>query len=289
MPKNLPDRIADELLARVFTGEYAAGERLPAERALCAELGVDRTSLRMALRQLSRMNVVRSVRGSGITVLDYRAHAGIDFLAAPLEVPGLELGGAFLLEALGHWERALPWVVSSALSRATPAELAELTARLDAQIDALEAGEDLDRVAAMAVDMQDHVVERLGDVTLRLVSKSTRGLRRALTRLHFELNDARELLTRERALLEAAFAGAAPEDEVRAAHAAYLKAQHEALRAHLARLPPRPHRTSRWVPPRTDANRADASRAAPNRATPTRTAPKSADPKHTDSSRRSRS
>lgn len=254
-PKNLPDRIADELLARIFTGEYAAGERLPAERTLCAELGVDRTSLRMALRQLSRMKLVQSVRGSGVTVLDYRSHAGLDFLAALLEVPGLELGGAFLLEALEHWERALPWVVSSAFSRATPSELAELTGMLDAQIAALDAGENVARVAAMAVDMQDHVVERLGDVTLRLVSNSTRGLRRALTRIHFELNDARELLTRERALLDAAFVGVAPGEEARAAHAAYLRAQHTALRAHLAQLPPRPHRTSHWEPPRPEPKR----------------------------------
>ncbi|MDD9938242.1 MAG: GntR family transcriptional regulator, partial [Myxococcales bacterium] len=53
----LPDRIADELIARVFTGELQPGDTLPAERALAASLGVDRTSLRIAMRQLTRMRL----------------------------------------------------------------------------------------------------------------------------------------------------------------------------------------------------------------------------------------
>lgn len=244
--KTLPDRIADELIARIVTGEYAPGARLPAERALCEELGVDRTSLRMALRQLSRMSVVRAVRGSGVTVLDYRAHAGLDFLAAVLEIPGLELGGAFLLEALAHWERTLPWVVSTALARATPSQIAALHGMVEAQIAALDAGHDLAHVAAIGVDIQDHVIEALGDVMLRLIATSTRGLRRELTRLHLSLNDARAQLTRERELLATALAGAIPVEQVREAHAAYLKSEHAALRAHLAQLPPQPRRTTRW-------------------------------------------
>jgi GntR family transcriptional repressor for pyruvate dehydrogenase complex len=84
---------------------------------LAEELGVDRTSLRVALRQLSRMNLLRATQGSGITVLDYRRHAGIDFLAAVLEVPGLELGGAFLLEALDQWNVMMPRFVATALAR----------------------------------------------------------------------------------------------------------------------------------------------------------------------------
>jgi DNA-binding FadR family transcriptional regulator len=94
----LPDRIADEPLARIFTGELRPGDLLPAERTLATQLGVDRTSLRMALRQLTRMKLVRAVRSSGITVLDYRTHAGIDFMSAVPEVPGLQLGSAMLLE-----------------------------------------------------------------------------------------------------------------------------------------------------------------------------------------------
>lgn len=253
--KNLPDRVADELIARIFTGEYGPGDRLPAERTLCEELGVDRTSLRMALRQLSRMNLIESRRGSGITVLDYRTHAGLDFLAAVLDVPGLHLGGAFLLEALSHWERAVPSFSIAALRRATPAQREAVHASYDAQLAALEAGEDLAHVAAIVVDMQDRIIESLGDVTLRLLANSTRALRRELTRIHLSLNDARQQIEHERALLTMAFAVDAPIDSLRAAHAEYLKQQHLALRAHLSLLPPQPRRTTRWVPVRKPAPR----------------------------------
>lgn len=37
----LPDRIADQLIARIFTRELGAGSRLPAERPLAETLGVD--------------------------------------------------------------------------------------------------------------------------------------------------------------------------------------------------------------------------------------------------------
>lgn len=255
--RTLADRVADELLARIFTGEYGVGERLPAERALSEELGVDRTTLRMALRQLSRMNLVRAVRGSGITVLDYRAHAGLDFLAALLDVPGLELGGAFLLEALSLWERALPSVYASALARSTPAQIATLDAMLGAQIAAFDAGHDLARIAAIGVDIQDHVIETLGDVTLRLLANSTRALRRELMRIHLALNDVRKQLVFERSMLEVARRSSGPTDQVRE-HAAYLRAQHEALRAHLAKMPPGPRRTSRWVPPHEAIERSES-------------------------------
>jgi len=247
--KNLPDRIADELIARIFTAHYAPGDRLPAERALGEELGVDRTSLRMALRQLSRMNLIEARRGSGITVLDYRTHAGLDFLAAVLGVPGLELGGAFLLEALAHWERALPFVAATALSRGTPAQRAALDASFEAQLAALDQGAEIAEVAGIAVEVQDQIIETLGDVTLQLLANSTRRLRQELTRIHYELNDVRAQLERERSLTALAFAGQVPADQVREAHAAYLKVQHAALRAHLTELPPQPRRTTRWEPP----------------------------------------
>jgi len=247
--KTLPDRIADELIARIFTGEYAPGDRLPAERTLGEELGVDRTSLRMALRQLSRMNLIASRRGSGVTVLDYRTHAGLDFFAAVLDVPGLELGGAVLLEALSHWERALPFVASEALSRASGAQRAALDAAFEAQLAALDRGDDLDAVAAIAVDVQDQIIETLGDVTLQLLANSTRGLRRELTRLHFELNDVRALVERERTLIALAHAAGLEGAQVREAHGAYLRQQHAALRAHLTTLAPEPHRTTRWERP----------------------------------------
>ena len=108
MEKTLPDLIADELIARIFIGEFKAGHRLPAERGFAETLGVDRTSLRMALRTLNRMKLVQSVRGSGITIMDYRKSAGLDFLAAIFEIPQLELGSKIKLEGLQAFNGIIP-------------------------------------------------------------------------------------------------------------------------------------------------------------------------------------
>lgn len=246
--KTLPDRIADELIARIVTGEYTAGERLPAERTLAAELGVDRTSLRLALRQLGRLNLIEARRGSGVTVLDYRRRAGLDVLSAVLDIPGLELGSAFLLETLAHWERVLPSLTARALKNKTPAHKAALDAAFEAQLAALEAGADMAQLAAIAVDVQDQIIEALGDITLQLLANTTRRLRCKLTRLHYEVNDVRAQLVQERALVDLAFTGDVTAEDVQRAHADFLKAQHAPLRAHLASMPSRPYRTTRWNP-----------------------------------------
>ena len=247
--RTLPDRLADELIARIFTGELAPNERLSPERTLAEELGVDRTSLRVALRQLSRMNLLRATQGSGITVLDYRRHAGIDFLAAVLEVPGLELGGAFLLEALDQWNVMMPRFVASALADAQPEHLREIDAFFEAQLRALDGTTDavLDQVTELEIALQDRMVDLLGDVTLRLVANSTRGIRRKLTRLQFGLVDARAQCASQRATFNGAITSPLPPEVLINAHAAYLSAHHQALRAHILTLPQQPYRTSSWT------------------------------------------
>jgi DNA-binding FadR family transcriptional regulator len=258
----LPDRVADELMARVFTGEWAAGEGLPAERVLAVELGVDRTSLRMALRQLTRMKLVRAARGSGITVLDYRRHAGIDFLAAVLENPAVDLGGAFLIEALDHWTAVMPGLVARAFARATPADVRALDARFAEQLRVLDAGGDLDQVVAIELDIQDALLSLVGSTALELLANSTRPLRRKLGRMLLDFVDARELVTRQRAQVRAVLRGRAQLEapEVAENHRRYLLALNEPLRRHLAGLPPNPSRVASWPEPLRKPSRPRAKR-----------------------------
>ena len=104
--KNLrgsPERLADKLMPRIFRGDYPPGSRLPAERHLARELGVDRTTLRMALKQLARMGLLQARHGSGIEVNDYRLTGGLDVLAAMFSLDELPLEGSFIVEALDFW------------------------------------------------------------------------------------------------------------------------------------------------------------------------------------------
>lgn len=244
--KTLPDRIADELIARVFTAELQPGETLPAERALAAELAVDRTSLRMALRQLTRMKLVRATRGSGITVLDYRKHAGIDFFAAVLEVPGLELGGAFLIEALDHWISAMPVLTARAFARAVPADIRALDARFAEQLRLLDTGADLEQVMEIELDVQDALIALLGSTPLELLANSTRPLRRKLGRMLLDTIDPRELVRRQRAQVRSVLKVTPATAELIEAHRRSLLELNAPLRQHLASLPPNPTRSGAW-------------------------------------------
>lgn len=66
----LSDDVLTQLVRRIVAGEFEAGERLPPERELAAQLRVNRTSLREALRQMESMGLVRIRQGDGIFVMD---------------------------------------------------------------------------------------------------------------------------------------------------------------------------------------------------------------------------
>jgi DNA-binding GntR family transcriptional regulator len=59
----------DLLRTRIADGDYAVGQLLPTEKALCNELGASRYALREAMARLEADGLVRRRRGSGSTVL----------------------------------------------------------------------------------------------------------------------------------------------------------------------------------------------------------------------------
>jgi len=61
----LSDHVAQQLLALIQSSDYQAGQRLPAERTLAAQLNVSRASLREAIQQLTSQGILRSQVGSG--------------------------------------------------------------------------------------------------------------------------------------------------------------------------------------------------------------------------------
>ncbi len=74
-PRRLYRQIADQLRQLILSGEYALGERLPAERDLALQLGVSRPSVREALIALEVEGFVEVRVGSGIYVIARKAVA----------------------------------------------------------------------------------------------------------------------------------------------------------------------------------------------------------------------
>ncbi|RXR25097.1 FadR family transcriptional regulator [Oerskovia turbata] len=131
-------RTHEIVLARIeadlTSGRWGLGERLPAERALAAELGVSRPSVREALRVLEAMGIVRTAVGSGpdagATVID-RPAAGLG-AAVRLHVASGTLVVRDVVETRVLLET---WAVGQAAAKASGAGLAGAVALLDAMDD----------------------------------------------------------------------------------------------------------------------------------------------------------
>src|ERR1700761_6330916 len=65
-------RVVEALVARIVSGAYPAGLRLPAEADLASDFACGRSTIREALQHLGALGVVISRRGSGAMVKDFR-------------------------------------------------------------------------------------------------------------------------------------------------------------------------------------------------------------------------
>ena len=127
------DRVADRILARIASGEWAVGRRLPGERQLAEEMGVSRVSVRAALQALKTQGLLDAVQGGGTRVVANVACMDAS-LAQMLRANQETL--ADLAEIRGQIE---VWAARRAAGNATDAnlvELAEVMAATEADINA---------------------------------------------------------------------------------------------------------------------------------------------------------
>jgi DNA-binding FadR family transcriptional regulator len=78
---SLPEQVFRELVGAVLDGRYAPGERLPPQRALAADLGVNMASLREGIKRLEQLRLVEVKHGDAMRIQDWRVHGGLDVLA----------------------------------------------------------------------------------------------------------------------------------------------------------------------------------------------------------------
>ncbi|GIH15800.1 FadR/GntR family transcriptional regulator [Rugosimonospora africana] len=64
----LAEQAAEAILARVGAGEWALGHKLPGETTLAVTLGVGRSTVREAIRELAGRGVLESRQGAGVFV-----------------------------------------------------------------------------------------------------------------------------------------------------------------------------------------------------------------------------
>jgi GntR family transcriptional repressor for pyruvate dehydrogenase complex len=101
--QRVAEGIVEQLRSLILTGVYAPGEKLPPERNLAKELGVNRSSLREALKKLEHMGLVKIRQGDGTRVQDFMQTAGIDLMSHL--IPLAQGGNADLLRDVLEFRR----------------------------------------------------------------------------------------------------------------------------------------------------------------------------------------
>lgn len=77
---DLPDGVAEQIRTQILSGTLAPGDTVPPERELAARFGVNRTTVREAMRELEYAGLVARFQGKGCVVLDYREHGSLELL-----------------------------------------------------------------------------------------------------------------------------------------------------------------------------------------------------------------
>ena len=196
---SLPDQVFHRLVSDVLSGRFAVGERLPAQRALAAELGVNMASVREGVKRLEQLGLVEVRHGDAMRVRDWRLHGGPDVLVHLIARSG-SLDVEMLRSVLEARRLLLTESARLAASRRSP-EQAELLSSLAEQL--AGAGDD---ETAQHLDFAWYAVliESAGNVVFLLVMNSIR----ALYLDHLELfrpivSDRVELLSHYRAAARA--------------------------------------------------------------------------------------
>jgi GntR family transcriptional repressor for pyruvate dehydrogenase complex len=95
------DDVFRRLTEDILSGVYEPGEKLPTQRALAAEFGVNMAGIREAIKRLEQLHLIEVRHGDAMRVADWRTAGGLDVLAHLLfRAGGLERGTlAALMEA----------------------------------------------------------------------------------------------------------------------------------------------------------------------------------------------
>lgn len=177
--------VMNTLLRDIFQRKLKPGDKLPTERELSEKMGVDRTSLRIGLKQLESMEVLGIRQGDGIYVKNYMKNAGLDFLRLlflqqEADENEVIIDEYIIDEVLEFWEEFMPMMIKIALRRFVPRDIKNSMDMLNAELENIH---DRDKVIESEILQQEMVAERTDNLLFVLITNSTRPLRKKMIEL----------------------------------------------------------------------------------------------------------
>jgi GntR family transcriptional repressor for pyruvate dehydrogenase complex len=172
----LSEQMAKRLAARITSGEWRPGEKLPSEAELCKAFEVGRSSLREALTSLAFIGLIRMRAGGGSYVAEHPS----GYFTSQLLNAGLsdkkQLGE--FVEARLVLEIELAGLCAE---RVTPEELAEmglLMKQMKVSVNNVEAFAKLDQAFHLAIgkaannEVLNNLLKNLREQTMDVISKN---------------------------------------------------------------------------------------------------------------------
>jgi GntR family transcriptional repressor for pyruvate dehydrogenase complex len=160
------DQVFERLRIRILSGELGAGERLPNERDLAQALGVNRASVREAVKRLEFLELVDVVHGQGTFVRPLGGSSSLQVIESLLRDPRTVTPD--LMRELLEFRRDVTLrVIELAALRRTEPQLERARALL-----AEESGLGADPARALALDLEWNQLlgEATGNLLYQLVS-----------------------------------------------------------------------------------------------------------------------
>jgi DNA-binding FadR family transcriptional regulator len=176
------DTCFETLRRGILDGDYPPGARLPAERRLAEDLGVNRVTIRSALVRLAGANLLTVRQGSGYQVQDFRRAGGPDLLAdiaAQAQRVGAFRGVARDLLLV---RRHLASAVLERLAERPPTadDLTRISATIEAFALAVDEGADAEVLAARDLDIVASLLRATGSSVLGLCLNPITGVLQTL-------------------------------------------------------------------------------------------------------------
>jgi len=196
-PQQRYEKVAGKLLQQIFSGKLIPDEKLPTEINLSKTMGVDRTTLRVALKQLEAMQLLTITQGGGIFVRDFRKHAGIDFLTRLItlhdsEEKPFEMEEYLIDQTWEFWAYLFPWILTRALPLMSTRHLSMFMHFLEEEKKHLY---DKEKLVSLYLAEQDLVAEVIDNLVMTLLFNSSRPIREKMLRVFVENTDPDELST----------------------------------------------------------------------------------------------
>lgn len=194
------DRVFEQLRSQIISGAVAAGARLPNERELAEAFGVNRASVREALKRLEFLELVEVRHGQGTFVQPLSASSALQVIEGLLRDPAVVTRA--LLEQLLLFRRNITLqVVELAARNRSEAQLARARTLLDE-----EAAEGSDPKRALEIDLRWNALlsEATGNLLYQLVGNLFTKLVARLGPLYYNAErDPARSMQNHRALLAA--------------------------------------------------------------------------------------